>query len=296
MKENNIKPDNLAKLFYFNKEFPNKPLSYGSVNLYQIGEVNYEHGYEGTHEQWCTEISIILSGTGIFTSGEKSYSVKERDIIINQNFGTHTIQVVKGPLRYFYLGFKFENVSDELRCVEEFFGQPMLTHKATDSYGLVDIFNKLLLEFASSQTQSTLMIRNYIEIILFQTFRTFKGATSLKINSYEQKNSSGATVYKVAKYVDNNIFSISDIRSIAANLNFSYEYLSHIFKKKTGISLQQYILLKKIEVSCKLIHENRLSLTEIAFMLNYESIQSFSKSFKNVMGVSPTAYKSQTEI
>lgn len=52
-------------------------------------------------------------------------------------------------------------------------------------------------------------------------------------------------------------------------------------------------MIKKIEKSCELIQENKLSMTDIALMLNYESLQSFSKAFKSVMSISPTQYKNQ---
>lgn len=82
-------------------------------------------------------------------------------------------------------------------------------------------------------------------------------------------------------------------RTIAEELNFSYSYLSHMFRKKTGITLQRHIMIKKIEKSCELIQENRLSMTDIALMLNYKSLQSFSKAFKSVISISPTHYKNQ---
>lgn len=52
----------------------------------------------------------------------------------------------------------------------------------------------------------------------------------------------------------------------------------------------KYLTLKKIEKSRELIKDGSLNLTQIAEMLSYDSIQSFSRVFKRVVGMSPSAY------
>lgn len=284
-----------GKLFQYNLEYShNGPVRYGNIMLHQIGEVHYEEGYQDIHEQWCFEISVILSGVGIFSVGDKSYVVKENDIIINPSHGVHRIQAKDNKLRYLYLGFTFaEEDCGYMNEVKMFFNSSILNHKRSDSYAVGGMINCLLNEFHEEHALTNQLICNYLENILILTYRTFTITYSKLVRAGENPHTVGSTIYSVIKYVENNIYSIMEIKAIASELNFNYSYLSHMFRKKTGITLQQHIMQKKIEKSCELIKEGRLSMTDIALMLNYESVQSFSKSFKRVMGVSPRTYKNQ---
>lgn len=75
------------------------------------------------------------------------------------------------------------------------------------------------------------------------------------------------------------------------NLGHSYGYLSNIFSEVTYTSIANFIILQKIEVTKKLITNNELSLTEIAFKLNYSSVAHLSTQFKNTTGLTPSAFQ-----
>jgi YesN/AraC family two-component response regulator len=92
------------------------------------------------------------------------------------------------------------------------------------------------------------------------------------------------------KYVDLNIEKPLTVHGIAESLGYSIYHISHTFKEKTNITLQDYIANKKTEKAKEMMLRGRLTLTEIADKLGYMSIQSFSRSFKKKEGVSPSEY------
>ena len=59
---------------------------------------------------------------------------------------------------------------------------------------------------------------------------------------------------------------------------------------KLDTSIENYFILQKIERSKELIKINELTLSEIAWKLNYSSNAHFSNQFKNVTGLTPTAF------
>lgn len=71
----------------------------------------------------------------------------------------------------------------------------------------------------------------------------------------------------------------------------TYPYLSSVFSKYEGITLEKYIIFQKIEKAKALIEEDELSLSEIAFMMGYSSVQYLSTQFKSVTGVSVSDFK-----
>ncbi len=71
----------------------------------------------------------------------------------------------------------------------------------------------------------------------------------------------------------------------------TYPYLSSVFSKYEGITLEKYIILQKIEKIKLLIEEDELTLSEIAFMMGYSSVQYLSTQFKSVTRVSVSEFK-----
>ena len=78
---------------------------------------------------------------------------------------------------------------------------------------------------------------------------------------------------------------------LAEKLSHSYGYLSNLFSDVTYTSIENYIILQKIEYAKQLIVSTDLSLTEIAFQLNYSSVAHLSTQFKNVTGITPSAFQ-----
>jgi AraC-like DNA-binding protein len=79
---------------------------------------------------------------------------------------------------------------------------------------------------------------------------------------------------------------------ISQKLDYDYTYLSNLFSEVTGSTIQQYIIIHKIEKAKELIIYNELSLKEIAWKLHYSSVAHFSNQFKKITGLSPVFFKS----
>ncbi|UZT97204.1 helix-turn-helix transcriptional regulator [Chryseobacterium fluminis] len=77
---------------------------------------------------------------------------------------------------------------------------------------------------------------------------------------------------------------------IAEKLNHSYGYLSNLFSEVTHTSIENFIILQKIEHAKELIIGNKQSLTEIAHKLNYSSVAHLSTQFKNTTGITPSQF------
>ncbi len=78
---------------------------------------------------------------------------------------------------------------------------------------------------------------------------------------------------------------------IAKALNYGYRYLSGIFSEETYTTIENYIILQKIEKAKEMIACGELTFTEIAWRLNYSSVGHFSMQFKNTTGFTPTLFK-----
>lgn len=93
-------------------------------------------------------------------------------------------------------------------------------------------------------------------------------------------------------YMEENLSSTSSISSyLSDKLNYGYGYIAHLFSNTTFTSIENFIKLQKTERAKQLIINSELNISEIAWKLNYSSVAHFSAQFKNVTGLTPTAFQ-----
>jgi len=78
---------------------------------------------------------------------------------------------------------------------------------------------------------------------------------------------------------------------ISKKLNHDYTYLASLFSEVTGITIEHYIIIHKIERVKELLIDDELSLTEISYRLNYCSVAHLSSQFKKVTGLTPSFFR-----
>jgi AraC-like DNA-binding protein len=78
---------------------------------------------------------------------------------------------------------------------------------------------------------------------------------------------------------------------ISKKLNYDYTYLSNLFSEVKGITIQQFIIIHKIERVKELLLYRELNLTEISYLMQYSSVAHLSNQFKKITGLSPSYYK-----
>lgn len=70
-----------------------------------------------------------------------------------------------------------------------------------------------------------------------------------------------------------------------------YNYLSSLFSEITGATIEKYLISLKIERVKELLVYDELTLSEIAFQLNYSSVAHLSSQFKKITGLTPSYFK-----
>lgn len=78
---------------------------------------------------------------------------------------------------------------------------------------------------------------------------------------------------------------------IAADLGQEYSALSNLFSEVEGTTIEQYFIAQKIEKVKELLMYDELSLSEIAWQLNYSSVAHLSNQFKKITGLTPSYFK-----
>ncbi len=82
---------------------------------------------------------------------------------------------------------------------------------------------------------------------------------------------------------------------LSQKLNHDYTYMANLFSDVQGITIEQYMIVHKIERIKELIIYGELNITEIAYKMNYSSVAHLSTQFKKVTGLSPSHFKNLKE-
>lgn len=106
------------------------------------------------------------------------------------------------------------------------------------------------------------------------------------------------TIIELVHYMNNVDSIVRKSEYLVEKMGKSYQTLSKLFSKVEPITLEKYIILQKIERVKELAMEDKISLSEIAWMMDYSSPHHLSNQFKIITGISlsdfkkdPAAYK-----
>jgi len=182
---------------------------------------------------------------------------------------------------YITVAFCMENVDEELFKDNIFMADGEIK-------GLV---KKMLSERDSERIFSEDLMLCYLKEIIISLARTKRLEKVVEKAFAPVKQNIESDIVESAKlYIKQNIsrrFSVSDV---AESIPISEGYLSALFKKNMGMTLNSYITDRKMEVAKAYIREGRYTFTQISNMVGYNNVHYFSSSFKKHFGITPTEY------
>lgn len=98
---------------------------------------------------------------------------------------------------------------------------------------------------------------------------------------------------KVKLYIANNFMNELNMQAIADEFYVTKEHLMRTFKKETGSTVNELIKKSRLDEAEELLSHSRLTVTDIAIMTGFNSVQYFSTVFKEFHNMTPTEYQKQ---
>ena len=106
------------------------------------------------------------------------------------------------------------------------------------------------------------------------------------------------TIEKIKHAVFELVYNMNNVNSIIRKsdyliekLGLSYQHMSKLFSKYEKTTLEKYIINQKINKAKELIKTDEYTLSEIAYMMDYSSVQHLSNQFKKITGQSVSEFK-----
>lgn len=159
---------------------------------------------------------------------------------------------------------------------EQFFLPQLYFDRTKEVY---EILSKLILE-------STAQGYGHKELMTAYT-----AALLILIQRNEHAGNPGSKdFYYMINYIAENHFEKIKLPDCAKQLNISYDYFRHKFKKITGLSPQEFLIEKRLQAAKEAL-KNGMNCTETAYCCGFSTSAQFSMLFKNKFGVSPKRFK-----
>lgn len=93
------------------------------------------------------------------------------------------------------------------------------------------------------------------------------------------------------RYIEENLKEDLSRKTLAAQVYLSEDYISRIFMNAAGMSITSYIASRRMEKARKYLEETALPVSKIAMEVGYSNFSYFSKTFRDVTGVTPNEYR-----
>lgn len=110
-------------------------------------------------------------------------------------------------------------------------------------------------------------------------------------------NQKTALVQKIKDTIVEMVWNEEDLPNVttssylSSKLHHSYGYLSNLFSEVTFTSIENFIIIQKIERAKQLLLSGTHTLTEISYLLNYSSVAHLSNQFKKTTGLTPSSFQ-----
>src|SRR5690606_5654077 len=127
---------------------------------------------------------------------------------------------------------------------------------------------------------------NEIHLLSSEAFLTF----TERVSKYKDRLYS-TPVLSCQKYVQKHLYEDITLSELAKVVKMNPSYVSQLFKKEVGITVNEYILRSKVEEAQKLLTLTDTSIAEIYSLLNFYDQSYFTKVFKKYSGMTPRKYR-----
>ncbi|WP_165452605.1 response regulator transcription factor [Paenibacillus thalictri] len=102
-------------------------------------------------------------------------------------------------------------------------------------------------------------------------------------------------VNKIQQYVQNRLDQDISLQYISEHFHLNYQYISALFKAKTGQTFTEYVTETRMRKARRLLKETHLKIYEIAELCGYQDVRHFMLTYKKLNGMTPSDYRRAAE-
>ena len=265
--------------YVYNRILPTINIPEIIAYYYTIKSPNYKFKGE-KHNLY--ELTFVDNGTLNTSIDGKEYELNSADLIIYGKDQFHTQSVSSdSSCSYLTIMFDMECEDDSLICNKVF-------HCRKELYKAIRVFARNI--SSTIPYTENLILSNLHEIIIRLFQYDYLDIEDAKLPTESQQYFEDELLAGIITYIDEMICEPITIEELCSKFSISRSSLQTLFKNNLNTSPKKYINDLKLSKSKQLIKENKYTISEIAFMLGFNSIHYFSRAFTQHYEIRPSEY------
>ncbi len=236
------------------------------------------------------EIAFVLSGSLFINIDDIMYEILEGETFIISRGTVHYYIEPEGESKVCIVKLPLDFIAGFSKDTKEYFlkfYKDVLLIKRDEV--IRDIFHTVLSipDRKDGIIKESLLVAKIIEATVF----LFECPDMVKKRIVTKSNNDSEIMERMLSYLDEHMNEKITLTEISAHLGFSESYCSKYIKKKTKMNFLEYLNNARILRAEEILRTTDTSITEIAYMTGFTSIQSFNRVFKSLCEVSPSEYR-----
>lgn len=266
--------------------FRNIDMNYKTLTSHTSGlREHYHNGYE---------IIFISNGKSNFTIDDNVYTYDKNTILFLNDLEKHKMDLVDIPYSRYMIIIDTDYLDNHIK-------NPALLsifkNSASKYYNgfeidkdnidyIKNIFESLENKFLAKEELWEMEFMSIFTILILFLYRNY--TQYFPISFLDEKDS---RILNIQQYIDKNYKNNISLDDLSSKFYLSKYYLAHTFKKITGFTIKQYILLKRISYAKNQLYFTNKSVTEIAIDSGFNSQSNFIRTFKQKEGTTPLQFR-----
>lgn len=267
-----------------------------TVHYFKYGR-NFRYSGE-KHDFW--EMVYLDSGNATIVADDKHISLKQGQAFFHKPNEHHNIYTDDDFANSAIITFEcksraLKSIAGKIIKLNEYeknlLNDVIQETKISFSDKLNDIYLKKMTKRNNAPFGGEQIIKNSIELLIVSIIRNEQSLVYVN-KDLGVSVSSNKITDKVIEILNEKLENAEKINldEISFKLGFSKSYIKAQFKKKTGGSIIQYFIKLKIDKAKKLLSQQKYTVSEISYILGFNSVYYFSRQFKLHTDMSPTEY------
>lgn len=233
------------------------------------------------------ELLYISSGSGRYIIGSREYVVEEGNLIICEVGTLHgEAPFQKHSMQTYCLALSSVRIKNGIGHMIPVGQRPIL--KLSSSTKIIGQLMPYMYNMFHQEDMNPEICSHFaLGIICFVKYLLAKQITQISLAEQKQEKLVG----KITDYLNIHYTESITLKKISKDLFISETYLSHLFKRETGLAPMQYVIHRRIGEAQSMLMETSFQIQHIGEILGFGSSAHFTIMFKKYVGVSPKEYR-----
>lgn len=241
------------------------------------------------HFHGFIELSVIVEGTSVYHIGDRTYILKQGDVICLNPYTMHwEEQRDASGSHQLHIGIdNFQLTGYESNYFPSY--SPIL-HLGDYQTAFMETIQQIIKEKNSNHPYQDLAVKHLVSQLWVHIFRATASQTIQLLPKNTKKSGKKKLVNDIIYYLETYHAEDISLESLSSKMYISPAYISKLFKEETGDTPINYLIKVRMNKAKELLENEEMPIKEVANLVGYQDAYHFSKLFKKYFNIPPSEY------